>query len=141
MITRLYLNRRLQRISRFVASVTRVNLGNEILSNRKYRPGEIRGSFVMTRYLGPELDLREKTVRPGILNSIFEIEAVLDNNLATKMMIVELDWLRSHTKYNHFGVNSSMKVCDTETEELSEASFLSLKLVYCRCLFVKKSQT
>lgn len=138
MISRLYPNRRLHWISRFVTSVTRVNLGNEILSNRKYRQGESRGCFVMARYLGSELDLREKTVRPGILNSIFEIEAVFDNNLVTKMMIVELDWLRSHTKYNHFGVNSSMKVWDTETEEFSESSFLPLKFVYYRCLFVKE---
>ena len=75
---------------------------------------------------------------PGVLNSIFEIEAVSDNNLATKMMIVELNRLQSHTKYNHFGVNSSMKAWDTETKEFSEASFLPLKLVYCRCLFVKE---
>ena len=98
MIIRLYLNRRLPQISRFVTNVTKVNLGNEILSNRKYRQGESRGSFVIARYLGLELDLREKTVRPGILNSIFEIEAVFVNNLATIMMIVDIDWLRSHTK-------------------------------------------
>ena len=61
MITRLYRNRRFHRISRFVTSVTRVNLGNEILSNRKFRQGESRGSFVMARYLGSELGLREKT--------------------------------------------------------------------------------
>ena len=98
MLTRLYPNRRLPQISRFVTNVTKVNLGNEILSNRKYRQGEGRGSFVIARYLGLELDLREKTVRPDILNSIFEIEAVFVNNLATIMMIVDIDWLRSHTK-------------------------------------------
>ena len=54
------------------------------------------------------------------------------------MMIVELDWLQSHTRYNHFGVNSSMKVWNTEIEEFSEASFLLLKLIYCRRLFVKE---
>ena len=73
---------------------------------------------------------REKTVRPGILNSIYEMEEVFNNNLGTKMMIVELDWLQSHTKHNHFSVNSLMKVWDTETEEFSEVSFLPLKLVY-----------
>ena len=116
----------------------RVNLENEILSNRKYRQRESRGSFVMARFLGLELDLQEKTVLPGILNSILQIEAVFDNNLAPKMMILELDWLQSHMKYNHFGVNSSMKVWDTEIEEFSEASFLLLKLIYCRRLFVKE---
>ena len=115
-----------------------MNLGNEILGNRKYRQRESRGSFVMARFLGLELDLQEKTVRPVLLNSILEIEAVFDNDLATKMMIVELDWLQSHMKYNQFGVNSSMKVWDTEIEEFSKASFLLLKLIYCRCLFVKE---
>lgn len=115
-----------------------MNLGNEILGNRKYRQRESRGSFVMARFLGSELDLQEKTVRPVLLNSILEIEAVFDNDLATKMMIVELDWLQSHMKYNQFGVNSSMKVWDTEIEEFSKASFLLLKLIYCRCLFVKE---
>ena len=114
------------------------NLGNKILSNRKYRQRESRGSFVMARFLGSELDLREKTVRADILNSILDFEAVFYNNLATGMMIVELDWLQSHTRYNHFGVNSSMKVWNTEIEEFSEASFLLLKLIYCRRLFVKE---
>ena len=77
-------------------------------------------------------------MRLVLLNSILEIEAVFDNDLATKMMIVELDWLQSHMKYNQFGVNSSMKVWDTEIEEFSKASFLLLKLIYCRCLFVKE---
>ena len=75
----------------------------------------------MARYLDLEQDLQEKTVQPGILSSIFEFEAVFDDNRATKKMIVELEWLQSHTKYNHFSVNSSMKVWDTETEEFCKA--------------------
>ena len=110
------------------------SVGNKILHHQKYRQGERQGFFVMARHLGLELDLWEKTVRAVTLNSIFEIEAVLYNNLATKLMIVEWEWLQSHLKHNYFGFSSSMKVWHTETEEFFETLSLPLKLSLLCCL-------
>lgn len=90
----------------------------------------------MTWYLGLELDLPEKTVQPGTLSSIFEIEAGLDYNWVAIFLYAELEWFQSHTKYYHLGADSLLKVWDAETEGFSEASFLSLKL-FVPCLFVK----
>ena len=104
------------------------SVGNKILHHQKYRQGKRQGFFVMARHLGLELDLWEKTVRAVTLNSIFEIEAVLYNNLATKLMIVEWEWLQ------YFGFSSSMKVWHTETEEFFETLSLPLKLSLLCCL-------
>ena len=128
------------RIARFANEVSRVELAHEVIYSKKYKRAN-SNLCVMARWLGAEVDLESPIIRPAIVNKMYVIRLLNKNQESSNHIVANLSWFRRQDDYYHyFGVNSISKVWSTEYENHSPASFLPIKLITQRAVFIKEQR-
>ena len=131
------------RLSTFVESFLRVRLENDIISCSSYRGGECPGSRILARYLGPNIDIDSKLIRPAIVQRLYRFHVTL-NNISTSEIIekciyfAKVDWYEEHPNKDFYGQSCPLKIWCTTFERYSNASIIPLKLVSSRFAAVKE---
>ena len=130
------------RISKFVKSIPRMRIGSEVFTTVMYRGGLSRSCNVLARYIGDNINLTSKLLRPGQIKQILELVVKVESsdNLISKKIfrVAEMDWFEPHELVDHLGKSSPVKLYAPLQDRYSQASFIPLKFVERRCIAVKK---
>ncbi len=134
-------------ISSIGRSALRVQIGNQIFACNQYR-GSSPYSYVIARWQ----DEKGYSFRPAIINHIYEVQATV-NEKVNRYWVAKLDWFKdfeinegeeevikkSKRKKFFYGENANITVWDTQFERNSKNSFIPLRCIKERFVYVKDS--
>lgn len=122
----------LTHVSRLCRRFVRVKVAGTLYSSRKARTD--RNSFICAHWLGDD----DKSVntgtfcRPGCVQYYIKQNVILDRNTSVTMYLANVQWYKKHPEKHYFLSPNTLWYSDYV--QLSEASFMPISRMACRCM-------
>jgi len=111
---------KVQLVGRIATLFKRFRFINETYASSQYRKGQNNSKFILAHYLFRE-DVSVDT-RPGIVQGLYEVNLVFEDNRNVKAFFVECKWLLKHPCQYEFGENCMLEVWSTGYENWNNIS-------------------
>ena len=139
-IRKIYKEKTIIRISRFVKSMWHLQVGNEIVTTESYRRGSSFSNSILAKWFGKEYENYAAEIWPSFASKILKL-TIASNMLNEKVYVTKVNWLKSHPRRNLFGMNRPLCIWSTICEQDDMHSFVLTKLIQSHFVCIKENVT
>ena len=136
-IRKIYKEKIIIRILRFVKAMWRLQVSNKIVTAESYRRCSSFSHCVLARWFGREYENNAAEIRPAFVSKILAL-TIVSNMLNEKVYVAKV---KPYPKRSFFGVNSPLCIRNTIYEQDDTYSFVLAKLIQSHFACIKGNVT